>query len=103
LARGAPRARDSGAWPELARYLNSPAASGKRFFIVGFADSVGSWGANRGLAAQRAMQVGRELERAGVRVPRGSLLTMSYMAPVACSDNDVGLAKNRRAELWIAR
>ena len=87
----------------LARYLNSSAAAGKRFFIVGFTDSKGSWSGNRDLAGRRAAQVVRELERAGVRVPRDSVLTMSYLAPVACSDNDAGLAKNRRAELWIAR
>ncbi len=35
----------------LARYLSNPAQAGKRYFVVGFADSSGSWGANSHLAS----------------------------------------------------
>jgi phosphate transport system substrate-binding protein len=88
----------------LARFLASPAVANKRFFIAGFADSKGSWGANRNLAMERAVQVARELERVGgIRVPRENVLSLSYMAPTACNDTDAGLGKNRRVEIWIAR
>jgi phosphate transport system substrate-binding protein len=85
----------------LSRFLAS--APGKRFFIVGFADSTGSWGANLNLAAQRAAAVIDELRKAGTRVPQDSILSFSYLAPVACNDTDAGAAKNRRVEVWIAR
>jgi phosphate transport system substrate-binding protein len=87
----------------IARWLNSPAAAGKKFFITGFADSKGTWRANYDLASKRAIQVARELERAGVRVPRDSVLSLSYMAPTACNDSDAGTAKNRRVEIWVAK
>jgi outer membrane protein OmpA-like peptidoglycan-associated protein len=38
----------------LGRYLQSPKLVGKRFLIVGFADSTGSWSSNGDLSAQRA-------------------------------------------------
>jgi phosphate transport system substrate-binding protein len=87
----------------IARWLNSPAVAGKKFFIAGFADSKGSWRTNYELASKRAIQVARELERAGVRVPRDSVLSLSYMAPTACNDSDLGTAKNRRVEIWVAK
>lgn len=87
----------------LARYLNAPAQAGKRFVIAGFADSTGSWGSNKHLASERAAAVVNELQKAGLRVPRDSVVSFSYMAPVACNDSDVGAAKNRRVEVWIAR
>jgi phosphate transport system substrate-binding protein len=87
----------------LSRYLSSPMASGKRFYIVGFADAKGSWGSNQALAEERARQVVEALARAGARVPRDYVLSVSYTAPVACNDTDEGMAKNRRVEVWIAR
>jgi hypothetical protein len=39
----------------------------------------------------------------GTRVPRDSVLSLSCMAPTACDDSDIGLGKNRRVEIWIAR
>ena len=85
----------------LARYLQSSAVSGRRYFIAGFADSDGGWESNLSLATARAARVGQELERIGVRVPKESLLSLSYMAPIACNDTDAGRAKNRRVEVWI--
>jgi phosphate transport system substrate-binding protein len=87
----------------LARYLASPAIAGKRYFIVGFADSTGGWQSNLRLSAQRADAVVDELRKAGVRAPKGNVASFSYMAPVACSDSDAGTARNRRVEVWIAR
>jgi phosphate transport system substrate-binding protein len=87
----------------IARWLNSPAVAGKKFFITGFADSKGNWRTNYELASKRAIQVAHELERAGVHVPRDSVLSLSYLAPTACNDSDAGTAKNRRVEIWVAR
>jgi phosphate transport system substrate-binding protein len=88
----------------LARFLASPAAAGKKFYIAGFADSKGGWSANRTLAFRRAIQVAHELERVStIRVPHDNVLSLSYLAPTACSDSDVGLGKNRRVEVWIER
>jgi phosphate transport system substrate-binding protein len=87
----------------LARYLQSPKVSGKRFLIVGFADSKGGWPANATLSLQRAARVADELRRLGATVPQNSVLGLSYMAPVSCNDSDLGQAKNRRVEIWIAQ
>ncbi|MGO9008048.1 MAG: substrate-binding domain-containing protein [Beijerinckiaceae bacterium] len=87
----------------LARYLSAPAQAGKRYMIAGFADATGSWAANSRLADERARAVVGELRKAGIRVPRDSVVSFSYMAPVACNDSDAGAAKNRRVEVWIAR
>jgi phosphate transport system substrate-binding protein len=87
----------------IARWLKSPAAAGKKFFVAGFADSNGSWRTNYKLASKRAIQVAQELVRAGVNVPRDSVLSLSYMAPTACNDSDAGTAKNRRVEIWVAK
>jgi phosphate transport system substrate-binding protein len=88
----------------LVRYLASPVGAGKKFYIAGFGDVKGDWTTNRSLGFKRALRVADELERVGgIHVSRENVLSMSYMAPVACSDNDAGLAKNRRVEIWIAR
>jgi phosphate transport system substrate-binding protein len=66
----------------LGRYLQSPKLVGKRFLIVGFAVSTGSWSSNADLSAQRAQRAQRvatELQKLGVTVPRGSTRRMSYI------------------------
>jgi len=88
---------------ERCRWLNSSGVGGKKFFITGFADSKGGWQTNYRLACERAIQVARELERKGVRVLRDSVLSLSYMAPTACNDHDLGVARNRRVEIWVAQ
>ena len=87
----------------LSRYLSSPAASGKRFYIVGFADAKGGWGPNRALAEERARQVVEAQGRASTRVSRDNVLSLSYMAPIACNDTDARMAKNRRVKVWISK
>jgi phosphate transport system substrate-binding protein len=87
----------------LSRYLTSPAMSGKRFYLIGFADSSGGWASNQHLATQRAVAVGLELQKTGLRVSRDNISSFSYLAPVACNDSDAGAAKNRRVEVWIER
>lgn len=87
----------------LARHLSSGKGAGKRFVLIGFADSRGSWRDNLLLAGKRAAEVAVKLVNAGVQVTKEQVLSASYMAPVACSDGDLGLSKNRRVEVWIAR
>lgn len=87
----------------LGRHLKRPEFAGRRFYIVGFADSDGSWAFNMHLAAARAYTVAKKLQGQGVRVPRERILALSYMAPVACNDSEAGRARNRRVELWITR
>lgn len=87
----------------LARYLDAPQQSGKRYLIAGFADATGSWGTNKQLALRRAEAVVDELRQVGVHVPRDSIASFSYLAPVACNNSDAGAAKNRRVEVWIWR
>jgi hypothetical protein len=36
-------------------------------------------------------------------VPRDSVLSLSHVASTACNDSDIGLGKNRRVEIWLAR
>jgi phosphate transport system substrate-binding protein len=85
----------------LGRYLSSSAVTGRRFYIVGFADSDGSWPRNEALAMRRAETVADLLKGAGVRVSRSNIRTLSYLAPIACNDSDAGKGKNRRVEVWI--
>lgn len=87
----------------FARFLNSPAAQGKNFTVVGFADSDGAWQANIRLAAERAASVWRALQTAGVAVRPDQQVSFSYLAPVACNDTDAGKAKNRRVEIWMTK
>ena len=85
----------------LAAYFRVPENSGRKFYLVGFADADGGWDLNEGLAARRAEAVARLLTREGVHVGRENIKTLSYLAPVACNDDDAGKAKNRRVEVWI--
>jgi phosphate transport system substrate-binding protein len=85
----------------LAAYLRAPENSRRTFYLVGFADGDGGWATNDGLAARRAESVARLLQRENVRVARGNIKTLSYLAPVACNDDEAGKAKNRRVEVWI--
>jgi phosphate transport system substrate-binding protein len=85
----------------LSRYLKAPENADKKFQIVGFADSDGLWSANWDLAGRRAVAVAQLLAQRGVRIDRNAVRSMSYMAPVACNDDDAGRSKNRRVEIWI--
>lgn len=87
----------------FARYLRSPEARGKRFWIAGFADSDGPWGLNVNLSRDRAASVQQALTQAGVPVQDSQLMAFSYQAPVACNDTNGGRAKNRRVEIWMTR
>ena len=85
----------------LAAYLRAPENSRRMFYLVGFADGDGGWATNDNLAARRAESVARLLLSQNVKVTRANIKTLSYLAPVACNDDDAGKAKNRRVEVWI--
>lgn len=85
----------------LAAYLRSSAALGKQWSLVGFADSIGDYATNLELSRRRAVAVGEALSREGVTVARANLAAYSWLAPVACNDNDQGRALNRRVEVWL--
>jgi phosphate transport system substrate-binding protein len=86
----------------LGRYLSSSAVAGRRFYIVGFADSDGGWPRNEALARRRAETVADLLtSEHHVRVQRSNVKSLSYLAPVSCNDSDAGKGKNRRVEVWI--
>jgi phosphate transport system substrate-binding protein len=91
----------------LARYLRASNTNARNVYLIGFADSVGSWAGNEALGQQRAQSVANRLRDAGVAVPRSNVRSLSYLAPVACNPTaasdvkDPGLAKNRRVEVWI--
>jgi phosphate transport system substrate-binding protein len=87
----------------FARFLSSPAARGKRFWVVGFADADGNWSNNLRLSQGRATSVARALRSAGIAIANDQLLPLSYQAPVACNDTDAGKANNRRVEIWLTR
>ncbi|MGO9484298.1 MAG: substrate-binding domain-containing protein [Rhodomicrobium sp.] len=86
----------------LGRYLAPPARPGRKVLLIGFADSDGSWETNLGLAKARARSVAEELQSLGIKLPPLRVLSLSYMAPVACNDSDSGRALNRRVEVWIS-
>jgi phosphate transport system substrate-binding protein len=84
--------------------LATPEYAGKTIMLIGFADSVGRFGANRKLAARRAQAVRRALgaaDRAAALAP--PVVTKAYgeLAPVACNDSPEGQQLNRRVEVWI--
>lgn len=87
----------------LGRYLSEPENANRKYYIVGFADADGGWPSNEELAARRAEAVARLLARQNVRVSRSAVKTLSYMAPVACNNDEAGKAKNRRVEIWIGQ
>jgi phosphate transport system substrate-binding protein len=87
----------------LARFLKSPSLAGKSFYLVGFADANGDWRANLSLAKHRAQRVADALTHAGQKVPAQAVKSFSFLAPSACNDSEVGAAKNRRVEIWVAR
>lgn len=85
----------------LARLLREPRMVGKRWLLVGFADSDGGFAANEALSESRAQAVAGALRAQGVAVPDNAVAGLSWLGPVACNDTAAGKALNRRAELWI--
>lgn len=88
----------------LTEYLQDQ-PRGTKVMVVGFTDSVGSFGNNHALSLRRASQVMDELKvRAGGRVANVDfdLTGFSELAPAACNTNENGKRINRRVEIWIS-
>jgi outer membrane protein OmpA-like peptidoglycan-associated protein len=71
--------------------------------IFGFADKTGAFDLNAALSQNRADAVKKELAKYDVRPSDANVKGLNVIAPVACSDSDTLLAKNRRVEIWIHR
>lgn len=85
----------------LADYLKKAKIDPQKIALFGFADIRGQFRRNLELSNARASQVAAELTRSGFAVPPANVRGFSVLAPVACSDGDNGLAKNRRVEVWV--
>jgi phosphate transport system substrate-binding protein len=83
----------------LAAYTRSPAASGRRLMVLGFADDEGSGAVALDLSRERAVMVASALAQAGV--PTYRIVGFGENAPVACRENPLDSAKNRRVEAWF--
>ena len=68
--------------------------------ILGFTDTDGGPEINMPLSKDRAEEVAKELRRSKVDTRAGGLGTAF---PVDTNENDAGKAKNRRAEVWVAK
>ncbi len=98
-------ARSQSEAERFARLLAAGVHAGKDILLVGFTDSVGDFGVNRGLAARRAQSV---LDTLKASVDEGALdavpiLVQSYgeLTPVGCNETPQGRQLNRRVEVWV--
>lgn len=89
----------------LARRLAAGDFAGQELLLVGFADSIGEFEVNRGLAMRRAEAVLATLTAA---VPEGALgkarirvLSYGELTPVGCNETPEGRELNRRVEVWL--
>ncbi len=73
-------------------------------YIVGFADSGGSFNTNMRLSEERARQVADQIAASAAADELGSTVIevrgYSELSPVACNDTFEGRAINRRVEIW---
>ena len=83
----------------VADTLSQPEYRGKRFILIGFADSTGAENINVLLSRSRALAVSEELKKRGLiaRQVEG----MGSKRPVASDVTQEGREKNRRVEIWI--
>lgn len=85
----------------LIAFLQGPVAEGKRIYLVGFADSRGSFEYNLDLSLRRARHVAQALALLGIPIADERVMGASWLAPVACETNEEGLYFNRRVEVWM--
>lgn len=97
-------ARSQSEAERFARLIAGGAFKDKEILLVGFADSVGEFNVNRGLAERRAQSLLDTLtttvgEAALASVP---ILVQSYgeLTPVGCNETAEGRELNRRVEVW---
>lgn len=83
----------------LARWVRERDLDPARLLLVGFADQRGDYAGNLALSERRARAVAEALATeglAGVEV-----LAAGEEFPVACDNDPLGWAKNRRVEVWL--
>ena len=83
----------------LAAYVRGPEIGGRRLMLLGFADPRGSLASNLALSRSRAERVAAVLQQKQVTI--GEVIGFGPLFPVACNADDVGMAKNRRVEVWV--
>ena len=69
--------------------------------VLGFADSDGNVDYNLKLSLERAEAIAKRLTTYGVPIPASNIIGFGEEAPVACNDDDLGKARNRRVEVWL--
>jgi phosphate transport system substrate-binding protein len=87
----------------LAAYIQANPGTAERIMLFGFADPKGNFQRNLELSRERAVQIADALAAQGVSLPRGQVQGFGIIAPVACSDSESALEKNRRVEVWLRR
>ncbi len=89
---------------ELLEYLDTlPRGTSVR--LVGFTDSYGSFGVNRGMSLLRAMAVldaVADASSASLDMSAFSAVGFGEIAPIHCNDTIEGRDANRRVEVWVA-
>ncbi len=83
----------------VADTLSQPEYRGKRFILIGFADSTGAENVNVLLSRSRALAVSEELKKRGLIAAQ--VEGMGSKRPVASNATQEGREKNRRVEIWI--
>jgi phosphate transport system substrate-binding protein len=81
--------------------ISDRGALGSKIMLLGFADSMGTPGANRALSLSRARIIENQLIQRGIKpaVVQG----FGSELPVASNDTVDGREKNRRVEIWIQK
>ena len=88
----------------LAALLSSGGLRDREILLLGFADAAGAFDRNRELSAIRARQVKQSLLNAGggrINEARVRELGFGELLPVACNNDPLGRARNRRVEVWV--
>jgi len=87
----------------LAAFIKSKPGLADRIMLFGFADTIGNPQDNLRLSRERAEQIADALGTQGISLQPTQIQGFGIIAPVACSDSENALAKNRRVEVWLRR
>lgn len=87
----------------LGRYPKTQRFNGHKLLLVGFADAIGSYSANKTLSEKRAASVRDAILKTGAGIDPKAIVTRGYseLLPVACNTSDLGREKNRRVEVYL--
>jgi phosphate transport system substrate-binding protein len=92
---------DNKALIDIGRLAEKTDLAGAEIYLIGFADAQGNDQANLELSKNRADAVKNELNSVGIKVTKTFGLGKEY--PVASNDNQEGMQKNRRVEIWMKK